>query len=101
MGSGFSKMKKQAKAMEKQMAAAQEEMKSREVEGDASGMVKVKMSGDLKLKSLKINPECVDPEDVDALQDLIVSAFEDAYKKAGDQNPMNAMAGGLGGLGGF
>ncbi len=98
MGSGFSKMKKQAKAMEKQMAQAQEELKAREIEGDASGMVKVKLSGDMKLKDIKISPECVDPNDIEALQDLIMSAFEDAHNNAEQNNPMNGMAGGLSGF---
>ncbi|MCI5052997.1 MAG: YbaB/EbfC family nucleoid-associated protein [Simkaniaceae bacterium] len=91
MGSGFSKMKKQARQLEQQMGKMQEEMENKEFIGEAGGLVKVILNGSMKVKKITINPECVDPEDVDALQDLLVSAFEEAHAKAKSDNPMNKM----------
>jgi len=79
MGSGYSKMKKQAKQFQEQMAKMQEEMENLEVVGSAgNGLVKITMSGDKQVKKVEINPECVDPEDIEGLQDLILSACNDA-----------------------
>lgn len=90
MGSGYSKAKKQRKLLEEQFAKMQEEMASAEHEGTAgSGLVKVVLTGDKTLKSIEINPECVDPEDVEGLQDLIKAAFEDAAKKMESDSPMS------------
>ena len=82
MGSGFSKMKKQARMMEEQMEKMREEMKSKTVTGSAgNGLVTVTMNGEKELLSLQIRPECVDPNDLEGLQDLIKAAYQDAYKK--------------------
>jgi DNA-binding YbaB/EbfC family protein len=82
MGSGFSKMKKQARAMQEQYAKMREEMENKEVTGESgNGLVTVVLSGDRKMKSLKIKPECVDAEDVEGLEDLIKAAYEDASGK--------------------
>lgn len=82
MGSGFSKMKKQAKMMQEKVSQMREQMANKSVEGSAGGgLVRVTLSGEKELKSLVIKPECVDPKEVEALQDLIVAAFEDAQKK--------------------
>lgn len=92
MGSGFSKMKKQAKLLEKQFAEAQEQLKNTHVEGEAgSGLVKLTLNGEKKILSLSINPECVDKEDVEGLQDLIIAAFDDASGKI-DENQAGAGA---------
>ncbi len=89
MGSGFSKMKKQARLMQEQMQKAQEELKNLEVTGEAgNGLVKVTVTGESKVKSVQINPECVDPQDVEGLQDLIQAACEDAYAKVDENSPM-------------
>ncbi|MCB1085392.1 MAG: YbaB/EbfC family nucleoid-associated protein [Chlamydiia bacterium] len=101
MGSGFSKMKKQAKQFQDQLAKMQEEMAQMEVVGSAgNGLVEVTLSGKKEVKKLKINPECVDPEDVEGLEDLIIVAFNDAAKKIEDKSPgggLDALSG-LGGL---
>jgi len=77
MGSGFSKMKKQAKLMQEQMAQAKSKMESTLVEGSAgNGLVKVTLNGAKELKKIVINPECT--SDIEALQDLIVAAFAEA-----------------------
>jgi len=94
MGSGFSKMKKQAKLLEKQFAEAQEQLKSTQVEGEAGGgLVKLTLNGEKKLLNISINPECVDKDDVEGLQDLIVAAYENAAEKLDENQP--DMAGGL------
>ncbi len=96
MGSGFSKMKKQRKALEEQFSKVQEEMQQAEYKGTAGGgLVEVVMSGERKLKSITIKPECVDKEDIEGLQDLIIGAFEDAGKKIDEAS--GGMVGGLGG----
>jgi DNA-binding YbaB/EbfC family protein len=86
------------------MAKAQEELKNEVVEASAGGgMVTVKISGELELKELKIDPEAVDPEDVDMLQDLVQAAVNEAIRSAQElaASKMNAAAGGLGGPGGL
>ncbi len=62
----------QAQKMQEEMMAAQEKLKDERVEASAGGgMVKVVMTGDLELKSLAIDPDAVDPEDVEMLQDMV------------------------------
>ena len=82
MGSGFSKQKKQMKLMQDQFSKMQEEMENTVVEGSSgNGLVTVKLNGAKLLKEIVIKPECVDPEDVEGLQDLIQAAFENASKQ--------------------
>ena len=83
MGSGFARQKKQAKEMQKKFSEMQEKMKSTAFEGSAgNGLVKVSLSGEFALKSIKISPDCVDKDDLEGLEDLIVAAHMDAFKKA-------------------
>ncbi len=92
MGSGYSKAKKQRKQFEEQFAKMQEEMSTAEYTGSAGGgLVKVVLSGDKNLKSLKIDRECVDPEDVEGLEDLVFAAFTDAASKLEEKSPINGM----------
>jgi len=96
------KMLKQIEQMQANMIKAQEELGSVTVEGSAGGgAVTLVMNGHQELQSLTIDPEFVDPEDVDTLQDAIVAAFHDAQRKAQEvaQDKMGAAAGGLGNLG--
>ena len=97
-------MLKQVQKMQADMAKAQEELKNEVVEASAGGgMVTVKISGELELKELKIDPEAVDPEDVDMLQDLVQAAVNEAIRSAQElaASKMNAATGGLGGPGGL
>jgi nucleoid-associated protein EbfC len=88
MGSGFSKMKKQAKLMQQQYENMQQKKKETVVTADsASGLVQVTLNGNKELLNIKINPECVDKEDIEGLQDLIVDAFNKAFKMIEDKNP--------------
>jgi nucleoid-associated protein EbfC len=82
MGSGFSKLKKQAKQFEAQYEKMRDDLKSQEVIGTAgSGLVTVVLAGDHSMKKIEIKPACVDPNDVEGLQDLIKAAFDDANQK--------------------
>lgn len=78
-------MKKQAKLLEKQFAESQEKLKKTEVTGEAGGgLVTITLNGEKSVKDVAINPECVDKDDVEGLQDLIIAAFEDASDKLKD-----------------
>ena len=91
-------MLKQAQKMQQDMLAAQEALKDEVVEASAGGgMVTVKVSGDLCVKSITIDPEAVDPEDVEMLQDMVLAAINEALRSA--QELASAKLGGItGGL---
>ncbi|MCP9489120.1 MAG: YbaB/EbfC family nucleoid-associated protein [Solirubrobacteraceae bacterium MAG38_C4-C5] len=98
------KMLKQVQQMQEDMAAAQEALKHEEVEATAGGgMVTVKVSGDLVVKSIAIDPEAIDPEDPELLQDTITAAVNEGIRAAQDMaaGKMEGLTGGLdlGGLG--
>ena len=79
----MNQMLKQVQKMQADMLAAQEKLKDERVEASAGGgMVKVVMTGDLELKSLAIDPDAVDPEDVDMLQDMVMAAVNEALRQA-------------------
>ncbi len=97
---------KQAQQMQAEMAKAQEQLANEEVEASAGGgMVKVRMSGDLRLKSIEIDPEAVDPEDAEILADMVMAAVNEAIRQAQEMaaTKMGGLTGGLdlGGLGGL
>ena len=86
MGSGFSKMKKQAKLMQQQFGQMRDEMAHKSVEGTAgNGLVTVVLNGEKELKKIFINPECA--SDIEGLQDLILGAFADAFSKLEKEQP--------------
>lgn len=92
MGSGFARKKKQQHMLQEQFAKMQEEMQNTEYQGSAgNGLVTVVISGEKNLKSVTIKPECVDPEDVEGLQDLILEAFKEASKKLEEESPLANM----------
>jgi len=95
---------KQAQKMQEDMLAAQESLKDEVVEASAGGgMVTVKVSGDLVVKEIKIDPEAVDPDDVELPQDMVQAAINEAMRSAQElaAAKMGGIAGGLGGLGGL
>src|ERR687887_71215 len=99
----LNQMMQQVQQMQAQMLKAQEGLKDEVVEASAGGgMVTVKVSGALELKELRIDPEAVDPEDVELLQDMILAAVNEALRSAQElaSSRMNQAARGLGGLGG-
>jgi DNA-binding YbaB/EbfC family protein len=87
MGSGFSKMKKKARLMQEQYAQMREELQKKTVVGTSgNGLVTITLSGDRKMKEIKIKKECVDPEDIEGLEDLIRAAYEDASSKLDEES---------------
>ena len=95
-------MMRQVQQMQADMAKAQEELKQATVEASAGGgMVTVKVSGELEVLELRIDPEGVDPEDVELLQDMVQAATNEALRSAQElaATKMGAVTGGLGGLG--
>ena len=98
------KMLAEAQAMLAAQQEAQEALKSEKVEASAGGgMVKVKMSGDLRLLEVTINPEAIDPEEADLLQDMVLAAVNEAIRSAQElaTSKLGGIAGGGGGLGGL
>jgi DNA-binding YbaB/EbfC family protein len=88
MGSGFMKMKKQRRQMEEQLQLLQDTLKNKSIEGQSgNGLVTITLSGNKTLTSIKIKPECVDPSDVEGLEDLILAAFQDAERKSEEDAP--------------
>jgi nucleoid-associated protein EbfC len=97
-------MLKQVQKMQADMVKAQEELKNEVVEASAGGgMVTVKISGDLEVRELRIDPGAVDPDDVELLQDMVLAAVNEAVRAAQElaATKMNAAAGGLAGPGGL
>jgi hypothetical protein len=96
-------MLKQVQKMQQDMMAAQEQLKHEEVEASAGGgMVTVKVTGDLVVKEVRIDPAAVDPDDVELLQDMVVAAVNQAVDQAQQlaASKMGGITGGLGGPGG-
>ncbi|HON55597.1 MAG TPA: YbaB/EbfC family nucleoid-associated protein [bacterium] len=97
-GGNMNQMLKQVKQMQNELLKAQETLKNTEFEGIAAGgMVSIKLTGNFELKSLKIDKNLVDPEDVELLEDSIIAAYNDAAKKVQEANDENfgGLAGGL------
>ncbi len=97
-------MMKQAQKMQQDFLKMQQELESKEFEFTAGGgAVKATMVGTRQLQSITIDPEVVDPEDVEMLQDLIVAAVNGAIKAADDETnkAMSKLQGGLGGFPGL
>ena len=81
----MNQMMKQVKKMQEQMLKAQEELGGKVIEGSSGGgVVTVQVNGHKKLLSIQIKPEAVDPEDVEMLQDLVITAVNDALTQAED-----------------
>jgi DNA-binding YbaB/EbfC family protein len=88
----------QVKRMQAEMTKAQEELANTVVSGKAAGgTVTVEMTCDQRVRSVKIKPEAVDPQDAQTLEDLIVVAVNDALQKVADtsQKRMASVTGGL------
>jgi len=74
--------------MQEQFGQIKTKMETTLVEGSAgNGLVTVTLNGSKELKKIAIKKECVNPDDIDGLQDLILGAFEDAASKIESQNP--------------
>lgn len=98
MGGNMGNMLRQAQKMQQDMMKAQEELESKSYQASAGGVVTAVVSGKKELTSITIDPEAVDPEDVEMLQDLIVAAVNGAMSKAAEDaaSQMSRLTGGLG-----
>jgi nucleoid-associated protein EbfC len=93
---------KQAQQMQSEMLKAQDQLKDEIVEASAGGgMVKVKMSGDLQLREIKIDPEAIDPDESEMLAETVQAAVNEALRAAQElaSSKMGDATGGLGGPG--
>jgi nucleoid-associated protein EbfC len=98
----MNQMMRQVQQMQAEMLKAQEQLKHEVVEASAGGgMVTVKMTGELELKKITIDPGAVDPEDLELLQDMIQAAVNEAIRAAQElaASKLGAVTGGLGGGG--
>ena len=103
MPGNMNNLMKQAQRMQKQMEETTKELEEKEVTAAAGGgAVEVTVTGKKEVKSVKLNPEVVDPDDIEMLEDLIVAATNEALRKIEEisQSEMAKITGGLGGLGG-
>lgn len=97
-GQNMNNMIKQAQKMQEDMEKAQEEIKQKEYRTTVGGgAVEIVMTGDKVLKSVKLKPEIVDPEDVEMLEDLIVSGVNEVLRtvETETEQKMNEISGGL------
>ncbi len=82
-GMNMNNLMKQAQKMQKQMQDMQEELENKEYEvTSGGGAVKVKISGKKEIKSIEISPDVIDPDDAEMLQDLILTAVNEAIRQA-------------------
>ena len=98
MGGVNANMIKQAQKMQQQMLQMQQEMESKEYEATAGGgMGTAAVNGKHELLRLTIDPEAVDPEDVEMLQDMVIAAVNEAMRKADSEASanMSKLTGGL------
>lgn len=103
-GGNMNQLMKQAQAMQRQIAEAQEKAALQKGEAESGGgMVKAVVNGEHQLETLEIQQAVVDPEDVEMLQDLIIAAVNGAMSDLDTkvEETMGNVTGGLGGLGGL
>jgi DNA-binding YbaB/EbfC family protein len=103
-GGNIPNLMKQAQKMQKDMAKLQEELQDKTVEASAGGgAVTVVATGKKEIQEISIQPEVVDPDDIEMLQDLVLAAVNEALRKAEEMasSEMSKITGGLGGLPGM
>lgn len=94
----MNQLMKQAQRMQQEMLKSQQELESKVFEASAGGgVVKVEMSGKYEMKSIKIDPEAVSPDDVEMLEDLILAAIQEAHSKVAEatEEIMGQVTGGM------
>lgn len=97
-GGNINNLMKQAQKLQKEMAQAQQELEEKEFEASVGGgAVVVKVNGKKEVISINIKEEVVDPDDVEMLEDLVLSAVNEALKKAEEEtaNKMGKLTGGM------
>lgn len=101
MPGNMNNLMKQAQRMQRQMEEAQKKLETKEVTATAGGgVIEVTVSGKKEVTKVKIDPEAVDPEDVETLEDLVMAAVNEAFKKIDEESQaaMSKLTGGMGGL---
>ncbi len=104
MPGNMNNLMKQAQKMQRQMEESQKELEEKEFVATAGGgAVEVTVSGKKELTKVKLSEEVVDPDDIEMLEDLIMAAVNEAFRKVEEetQNSMSKLTGGLGLGGGF
>lgn len=99
-GGNMANLMKQAQKMQKQMEDATRELEEKEMTATSGGgVVEVTVSGKREVTKIKIDPQAVDPDDVEMLEDLIMAAVNEAMRQIDEysQNTMGKITGGLGG----
>jgi len=94
----MNQLMKQAQQMQAKVTALQSELNTREIEtSTGGGMVKIKINGKQEIIDIVLNPECVDPSDVDALQDLLKAAINQAVNESQEMvnSAMSKVTGGM------
>ena len=100
-GGNMNNLMKQAQKLQKQMEDMQKEIETKEFEASVGGgAVVVKVNGKKEVSAINIKPEVVDPDDVEMREDLVLSAVNEAMKKADEEtsSKMGKLTGGMGGL---
>lgn len=101
-GMNINQLMKEAKKMQSDMEKSQEELATKEFEATAGGgAISVKVSGEKTIKEIKIKPEVVDPEDVEMLEDLILTCVNEALRKVDSAQADQLGKFNIPGLGGF
>ena len=104
MPGNMNNLMKQAQRMQRQMEEAQKELEEKEVTATAGGgAVEVTVSGKHEVIKINVSEEVVDPDDIEMLEDLIMAATNEAFRKLDEesQSSMAKITGGMGGLGGL
>ncbi len=104
MPGNMNNLMKQAQKMQRQMEEQQKALEEKEfVSQVGGGAVKLVMNGKREVLSLEIDPDAVDPEDVETLQDMLIAAIRDVLKQVEEEQSagMSALTGGLGGMNGL
>ena len=104
MPGNMTNLVKQAQRMQKQMQEAQADIETKEITTTAGGgVVEVTINGKKEISKIKIDPEAVDPDDVEMLEDLIMAATNEAIRQMDEYSSqqMAKITGGMGGLGGM
>lgn len=95
---GMQNLMKQAQQMQQKMATLQKELEMREMEtSSGGGMIKIKITGKQQIMAITINKECVDPNDVASLEDLVKTAVNQAIKESQEMvsGAMSKITGGI------
>jgi len=100
-GGNMQQLMRQAQKLQEQMAKTQQELDEREYSAQAGGgMVSVTASGKGELKKITINPACVDPDDVEILQDMVLAAVNEALRlgQEAKERELGKLSPGMGGM---